>query len=73
MTHEFKHPIIGQEAICPDGLGRVTAFIDNFPTQWIRVSTYVGDKQCNWAPYNIKLIKLAIMEQADAKSKRSNG
>lgn len=56
MVQEFKHPIIGQEAICPDGLGRVIAFKDEFPHQWIQVSTYVHDHQCQWAPNNVKLI-----------------
>ena len=58
MSHEFKHPIIGQEAICPDGLGRVTAFEDNFPTQSITVSTYIGNRSCSWSPGNITLIHL---------------
>jgi len=53
---EFKHPIIGQEAICPDGLGRVIAFKDKFPHQSITVSTYVKDRQCEWAPDNVELI-----------------
>jgi len=56
MAHEFEHPIIGQEAICPDGLGRVIAFQDAFPFQWIKVSTYVNDRQCEWAPHNVELI-----------------
>jgi len=54
MAHEFEHPIIGQEAICPDGLGRVIKFLDKFPEQWIQVSTYVDDRQCKWAPHNVK-------------------
>lgn len=56
MAQDFEHPIIGQEAICPDGLGRVIAFLDTFPHQWIKVSTYVNDRQCNWAPSNVTLI-----------------
>ena len=53
---EFQHPIIGQEAICPDGLGRVIAFRDEFPFQSITVSTYVKDRQCEWSPGNVELI-----------------
>mgnify|MGYP000894122421 CR=1 FL=1 len=49
-------PIIGQEAICPDGLGRVVEFEDNFPRQWIRISTYVNDRQCKWDFCNVELI-----------------
>lgn len=56
MAHEFKHPILGQEAICPDGLGRVVEFKDEFPHQWIKVSTYVNDRQCQWALTNVELI-----------------
>lgn len=56
MTHEFDHPIIGQEAICPDGLGRVIAFKNDFPHQWIQVSTYVNDRQCKWDMANVELI-----------------
>lgn len=51
-------PIIGQEAICDDGLGRVIDYCDKFPKQWIQVSTYVKDRQCKWSPDNVVLIKL---------------
>ena len=54
-NHNVK-PIIGQEAICPDGLGRVIEFEDNFPRQWIRISTYVNDRQCKWDFCNVELI-----------------
>ena len=56
MTHGFKHPIIGQEAICPDGLGRVKTFYDKFPVQWILVETYFCNRDCKWAPHNVELI-----------------
>ncbi|NVZ11252.1 hypothetical protein HW932_18540 [Allochromatium humboldtianum] len=52
-------PILGQEAICRDGLGRVIAFCDEFPHQWIQVSTYVNDRQCKWDPGNVTLIPSA--------------
>lgn len=59
MSNEtFQHPIIGQEAVCRDGLGRVIAFCDNFPDRWIQVSTYVNDRQCRWDPENVTLIPL---------------
>lgn len=53
---EFVHPIIGQEVICPDGLGRVIAYLDRFPNQWIQVSTYVDDRRCKWSPDKVELI-----------------
>ena len=58
MALEFKHPIIGQEAVCPDGLGRVTAFKDDFPFQWIQVATYANNRDCQWAPGNVKLVRI---------------
>lgn len=60
MPAMFKHPIIGQEAVCPDGLGRVTAYEDRFPHQWIQVSTYVKDRGCKWAPENVKLVAIRL-------------
>jgi hypothetical protein len=49
-------PIIGQEAICPDGLGRVVAFKSGFPSEWIKIDTYVDNRGCEWAPHNVELI-----------------
>jgi len=48
--------ILGQEAICPDGLGRVVAFEGKFPSQWIQIETYVNDRGCKWSQSNVKLI-----------------
>jgi len=56
MRKERPRPIIGQEVICPDGLGRVIAYADIFPDVWIQVGTYVNDKECKWAPENVELI-----------------
>lgn len=56
MAHEFEHPIIGQEAICPDGLGRVVEFEDNFPFQWVRVDTYVKNRGCKWDHTNVEFL-----------------
>lgn len=53
---EFTLPIIGQEAICPDGLGRVVAFLNDFPFQWVQVQTYVKDRSCKWSIENVELI-----------------
>ncbi|MEE9367000.1 MAG: hypothetical protein V3W44_09960 [Dehalococcoidales bacterium] len=48
-------PIIGQECICPDGLGRVVSAHEN-DHGWIGVSTYINDRGCKWSPENIELI-----------------
>lgn len=55
-------PIIGQEAVCPDGLGRVIGFLDAFPHQWIQVQTYVNDRSCKWAPQNVRLVELRLVQ-----------
>jgi hypothetical protein len=55
----FPKIILGQEAVCPDGLGRVIAFSDKFPSIWIQVDTYVNSRACKWAPENVKLVPIA--------------
>lgn len=60
MAHDFKHPILGQEAVCPDGLGRVTAFKDKFPEQWIQVDTYVANRACKWSPDNVRFVDIRL-------------
>lgn len=52
----MKNIIIGQEAICPDGLGRVVAFSDNLPDRWIQIRTYINNRECKWGQNNIELI-----------------
>lgn len=64
MSKSFQHPIIGQEAICPDGLGLVVAYEDNPPHQWIKVATYIKDRGCKWAPENVKLVKIGPTQPA---------
>jgi len=54
----FTAPVLGQEAICPDGLGRVIAYDNKFPKQWIQIRTYVNDRSCKWSFEKITLIKL---------------
>ena len=54
-----EKPIVGQEAICPDGLGRVVSFnINHFGVSNIKVQTYIDDRGCNWDALNVKLIKV---------------
>ena len=48
--------IIGQEAICPDGLGRVQSYNFKFPQHWVKVQTYVKDRSCKWDACNVQLI-----------------
>jgi len=67
VSQTFKHPIIGQEAVCPDGLGRVIGFSDEFPDRWIRVQTYVNDRSCKWAPTNVALLKVTATSPEEVK------
>ena len=49
--------IIGQEAVCPDGLGRVVKFeLWNDKPHTITVKTYIDDRSCDWGAHNVKLI-----------------
>ena len=52
----FPAIILGQEAICPDGLGRVADYNDQFPDRWIQVDTYVKNRGCRWDVENVTLI-----------------
>lgn len=59
MTHvKFQAPVIGQEAVCPDGLGRVIAFSNAFVDAYIQVQTYVNNRSCKWAPENVELVEI---------------
>lgn len=59
MAHEFKHPILGQEAVVGRyGLGRVVSFMDNFPVQYIEVKPYVCDYAMKFAPDNVDLVPI---------------
>ena len=54
--------ILGQEAICPDGLGRVVAYKRKRPPTplrqyaWIQIETYVDSKNHQWAEHTVELI-----------------
>ncbi len=52
--------IIGQEAICPDGLGRVAKY-DDFS---ITVETYMHNRGCNWAHKNVELLDPRVCAHA---------
>lgn len=53
----YAIPIIGQEAVCPDGLGRVVAF-ERGEHEWVQVETYVNNRGCKWDPHNVQLLPL---------------
>lgn len=50
--------IIGQEAVCPDGLGRVSHYSFAYPDNYIQVETYFNNRDCKWDPINVTLIPL---------------
>ncbi len=52
--------IIGQEVICPDGLGRVVAYSinDQCVGQFVKVDTYIKNRSCEWAPHNVTLVPI---------------
>jgi hypothetical protein len=68
----FKHPIIGQEAICPDGLGRVVAYRDNFPDCWVQVETYVNNRGVDWSPESVRLVEIGPSYPAKDRSKHED-
>lgn len=49
--------IIGQECICPDGLGRVSAVREGICQKvHITVDTYINTRNCEWDSHNVQLI-----------------
>jgi hypothetical protein len=59
----MRRPIIGQEAVCPDGLGRVVSFGEGCGgAKWIMVDTYYNNRGCKWDSKNVKLVKLILDE-----------
>ena len=51
--------IIGQECVCPDGLGKVAEIINGVTGSYsIKVDTYIDNRSCHWASHNVKLVKL---------------
>lgn len=50
----------GQEAMCPDGLGRVIDFCKDSPHEFIQVETYTDDRSCKWSPHNVQLIPVKM-------------
>ena len=56
FKEEVMKIIIGQEAICDDGLGRVMWYDIKAPNNWVQISTYFNDRQCKWDIDNVELI-----------------
>jgi hypothetical protein len=56
--------IIGQEAICPHGLGRVTGYSDNT----ISVKPYMVDYSSDFARHNVELIPIERVRSTPASS-----
>lgn len=53
----MKDIIIGQEAICPDGLGRVIGVEKGIhDITFIRIDTYYNNRSCEWNPNSVELI-----------------
>ena len=53
----IKQIIIGQEVICPDGLGRVSEILNGICNiRSIRVETYIKNRSCKWDECNISFI-----------------
>lgn len=53
----MRNIIIGQEAICPDGLGRVSKVTEEICDKLsITVETYSNNRSCSWAEHNVELI-----------------
>jgi hypothetical protein len=52
-------PIIGQEVICPDGLGRIREVVSGAANSYqIRVDTYVNNMACKWASTNVEYLPI---------------
>jgi len=61
LKNEVDKPIIGQEAVCPDGLGRVTHYTYNaYRIETIRVETYFNNRECEWDAGNVQLVKINL-------------
>ncbi len=54
----IEHIIIGQECVCPDGLGRVVEVRNDFPHTGIKVDTYVNNRGCFWSTDNVKIVPM---------------
>lgn len=62
MTPDAMFPAIGQECICPDGLGWVKAIQRNRygAIDGVVVETRFNNRDCCWAPHNVRLMPLPM-------------
>jgi hypothetical protein len=52
-------PILGQECVCPDGVGRIKEIkVEPCGPASLVVETYFEDRSCCWAAHNVKLIPI---------------
>ena len=57
-------PIIGQEVVCPDGLGRIADIILQPANSYsIVVHTYIKNRACAWDSENVKLVQVLGVQQ----------
>lgn len=61
MTEEeLRNIVIGQECVCPDGLGRV-AKVTRYQAGGggtIYVDTYFNNRLCGWDSRNVRLVRI---------------
>ena len=56
-VERFTGVVVGQECICPDGLGRISEIHPNGVT----VETYMHNRSCHWSRDNVILCPLYIL------------
>lgn len=55
---------LGQECVCPDGVGRIVEFIKGAADAlYIKVDTYVENRGCDWHEINVRPIALKFMDK----------
>ncbi len=65
--------IIGQEAICPDGLGRVSYYNPSYNGNCIEIETYINNRSCHWDPINVELIdpRKTVVDELDLERRKA--
>lgn len=54
---DIKTLVLGQEILCPDGLGRIKEITD----RGIYVDTYIDNRCCCWASHNLLIKPLGML------------
>lgn len=60
MKSLYSNLIIGQEAVCPDGLGRIIWHETTYTGQTIQIQTYINDRSCKWDYTNVRIVELKL-------------